>query len=109
VIKPEHLTLHDLIIHKVDHLNFTKPFRFEITDIGSGRHLPARDQIILNREHEFSRIGVFTTTPAGKPSMKQLCDALLTSDGKLVSRSQEIALITRHHHSQQCKERAKLG
>jgi nucleoid-associated protein YejK len=93
MINPEQLTLHDLIIHKVDHLNFTKPRLSDLkSPISEAVDMYLRDQIVLNREHQFSRIGVFTATPpTGKPSMKQLCDDLLTSDGKFVSKSQEIA------------------
>lgn len=93
MIKPEQLTLHDLIIHKVDHFNFTKPRLSDLkSPISEAVDLYLRDQIVINREHEFSRIGIFTATPpADKPSMKQLCDDLLTSNGNFVSQSQEIA------------------
>ena len=93
MIKPEQLTLHDLIIHKVDHLNFTKPRLSDLkSPISEAVDMYLRDQIVLNREHEFSRIGVFTATPpADKPSMKQLCDDLLTANGNFVAQSQEIA------------------
>jgi nucleoid-associated protein YejK len=93
MIKPDHLTLHDLIIHKVDHLNFTKPRLSDLkSPISEAVDMYLRDQIVLNREHEFARSGVFTTTPpADKPRMKQLCDDLLTSDGNFVAQSQEIA------------------
>lgn len=92
MIKPEELTLHDLIIHKIDHINFSKPTLSDLkSPISEAVDIYVRDQIVLNREHEFSRSGLFTTPPPDKPSMKQLCDDLLTSDVQFVPQSQEIA------------------
>lgn len=112
MIKPEQLTLHDLIIHKVDHLNFTKARLSDLkSPISEAVDIYLRNQIILNREHEFARNGVFKPPPddktkppldktkpppAGKTKpppadMKQLCDDLLTSDGKFVEQSQKVA------------------
>jgi len=102
---PDKITLHDLIIHKVDHFNFTEARLSDLTSpISEAVDIYLRKQIVLNREHEFSRSGVFKPLeekastkqlrddqPPETTSMKQLCDDLLTSDGKFVEQSQKIA------------------
>lgn len=88
----DQITLHDLIIHKVDHINQTKPRLSELkSPISEAVDLYVREQIVLNREHEFSRDGLFRPPPKDKPDMKQLCDDLLASDARFVPQSQAIA------------------
>jgi len=88
----DQITLHDLIIHKVDHINFLQPRLSDLkSPISEAVDIYLRDEIVLNREHEFSRSGLFMKPPDDKPSLKQLCDDLLTSDGKFVQQSQKIA------------------
>lgn len=88
----DQIVLHDLIIHKIDHLNFTQARLSDLkSPISEAVDMYLRDEIILNREHEFSRSGNFMAPPAGKTNLKQLCDELLSSDGKFVQQSQKIA------------------
>jgi len=89
---PDQITLHDLIIHKVDHINFLKATLSDLkSPISEAVDIYVRDQIVLNREHEFSRSALFTLPPDDKPSMMQLCDDLLTSSGQFVPQSRKIA------------------
>jgi 37-kD nucleoid-associated bacterial protein len=109
MIKPEQLTLHDLIIHKVDHLNFKEARLSDLNSpISEAVDIYLRSQIVLNREHEFARNGVFvppaaekteppaddkTKAPAKPPpaDMKKLCDDLLKDESQFVPRSRDIA------------------
>jgi len=110
---PDKITLHDLIIHKVDHFNFKEARLSDLkSPISEAVDIYLRNQIVLNREHEFARNGVFvppaadTTEPPAadktKPSaavetkpppadMQKLCDDLLQDESQFVQRSRDIA------------------
>lgn len=89
----DQIALHDLIIHKIDHLNSSQPRLSDLrSPISEAVDIYLRDEIVLNREHEFSRSGSFITPPpTEKPSMKQLCNDLLGSERQFVQQSQKIA------------------
>jgi nucleoid-associated protein YejK len=92
MITPNQITLHGLIIHKIDHVHFTEPVLSDLpSPISEEVDLYLRDEIFFNREHEFSRSGVFTNGTDGKPNLKRLCSDLLKSQEQFVPQSQGIA------------------
>ncbi|HET8670334.1 MAG TPA: nucleoid-associated protein, partial [Candidatus Saccharimonadales bacterium] len=89
---PNQITLHDLIIHKVDHINYAEPVLSDLkSEISEQVHIYLRQQIQLNRGHEFARNAVFTNGADDKPDFKELCDTLLQNSDQFIPQSRAIA------------------
>lgn len=82
-----------VIVHKVDHKNYDEPLLSDLEspyseDVASF----LRQHVRSNREHRYSRTGVFLSEiPQGTPSLKSMVDSLLDDPEQFVSKSQEIA------------------
>lgn len=87
------ITLHDLIIHKVDHLHQKAPRYSELkSNISAEVDTYLSELIEFNRDHEFARNGVFTNETGEAISLKGMSDELLKTNGQFVLHSQGIAL-----------------
>lgn len=90
---PNKITLHDLIIHKIDHFHFTEPQYSDLkSEISKDVGIYLSDQIELNRDHQFARNAVFTNASDDSLSLQVLADQLLKENRSFVPQSQKIAL-----------------
>lgn len=89
---PGQITLHELVIHKIEHIYSSEPILSDLkSPISEEVDIYLRDHIFYSLEHEFARNGVFTNGADGKTSMKSLCDELLAPPGRFVQQSRKIA------------------
>ena len=93
MVNEEHeITIHKMIIHKVDHRNYDAP---QLSDLES----PVSDEvasflqqhIAANREHRYARTAVFEEGAEGDDTLRDTCDALLKDLGSFVPNSRIIA------------------
>jgi nucleoid-associated protein YejK len=92
MVKDNQITIHRMIVHKVDHNNYDQA---QLSDVES----PISDEvasflrqhIISNREHKYSRSAVFQDEKVSGKSFKDICDTLLQHSQQFVDQSQVIA------------------
>ncbi len=89
---PTQITIHRLIVHKVDHMNYDEP---QLSDLES----PITDEvasflrrhIVLNREHRNARSALFVHPSDSKVILRNLCDVLMDDPRQFAPQSRAMA------------------
>lgn len=86
------ITLHKMIIHKVDHQKSDSPRLADLeSPITAEVESFLRQHIQANREHKYTRTARFKAVDPPQTSLKDLCDAILKDESLFIPYSQAIA------------------
>ncbi len=89
----DHITLHKMIVHKVDHRKHKEPILADAESPVDNEEVKffIRRHIDNGEQNRYARSGVFAEAEEGATCFRQICDDLLGDEEKFIDSSQQIA------------------